>query len=266
MKNIVFTLAYNLPSEVNKVSDLLYGMNDCGTFEHWIVDLGFPILEGNVIPDDFAAAKEENSKRLKKIADVHGSEYVKMENIGVSQNWSQICKYLKLDDLDVVIGQDPDEHPLTRNWVKAMGDVIREGDFGMASLMMTDHVGLIKNTIHSERFIGGHRVYCISQGSFNWALIGLSGKFFNKLGEIPYPPNAKRYGWIEGALLPKFTEHKMGWCIMADFRVKHTDFELGDPGTSQLLRLWKNQIIFNIHQYGQMSFEEFLTMKKLGTL
>jgi len=266
MRNLCFTLAYNLPSEVEKTTTLLYALNDCGTFEHLIIDLGFPIVEGNKVPDDLNKAKELNSEKLIQIAEHHGSEYVKMENIGVSQNWTQAYQYLKPTDDDVLIGCDPDEHPIDKGWVKAMGDVIREGGFGLASLMMTDHVGLLQNFPKAELWFAGVRVYTFPDNILNWALIGLSGKLLNAIKEIPYPPNAKRYGWIEGALFPKIREQGMRTCLMADYKVRHTDYELGDPGTSSLLREWKNQIIFNIHQYGQLSFDSFLMMRKEGRI
>jgi hypothetical protein len=53
---------------------------------------------------------------------------------------------------------------------------------------------------------------------------------------------------------------------MPDYTVKHTDFELGEPGSSGLLRQWKNTIIFKRDIYGQISFEEFLIMKREGKL
>lgn len=266
MRNLCFTLAYNLPSEVKKVTDLLYELNPCGTFEHLIVDLGFPLVQGDQIPNSIYGAKEINSKELKFIADTHGSDYVRLENIGVSQNWTQVYNYLKPTDDDILIGCDPDEHPLNKGWVKTMGDVIREGGFGMASLMMTDHLEIIRNFPKSEMWFGGARVYILPENALNWALIGVSGKFFNIIKEMPYPPQAQRYGWIEGSLVPKLKEAGMRCAFLADCKVKHTDFELGDPGTSSLLREWKNQIIFNIHQYGQMSFENFLMMRKEGRI
>jgi len=262
MTNHCFTLAYNLPSEVQKVTNMLYDMNDSHTFQHHIIDLGFPIVEGDEIPKSFEGAKEINSKKLIQIAKDYSSYYVKMENIGVQQNWTQVYKHLKPSDTDVLIGCDPDEHPLDFGWVKAMGDVIREGNFGMVSLMMPEHIPLIGKIAYNERWVANERVYILPDGSVNWALIGVSGRFFNLMKEMPYPAHAPRYGWIEGSMIPKFKEFGMNWCIMADYKVRHTDFELGDPGTSSLLRLWKNQIIHNIHQYGQLSFEEFLTMKR----
>lgn len=260
-----FTLSYNLASETEKVIKKLHALNDCKCFKHLIVDLGFPLVEDE-IPDDLDASREKNTELLKKMALDYGSEYVRFENIGVSQNWTQVYNHIKPDDRDILIGCDPDEHPLDRDWLIAMQAVILEGDFGLASLMMTTHIPLIKNVAHNERWFANRRVYILPEGSLNWALIGISGKFFNLIKEIPYPVKAPRYGYIEGSLYPYFRDYGMGWCVLADFRVRHTDFELGDPGTSKLLREWKNQIIFNIHQYGQLSFDDFLILKKEGRI
>jgi hypothetical protein len=266
MKNYCFTLAYNLPSETEKVTKLLYEQNQPGTFEHTIFDLGFPIVTGDEVPKSLEGAKKINSSKLIEIAARYGSNYAVMENIGVSQNWTQAYQYLKPENTDVLIGCDPDEHPLNPGWVKAMGNAIREGDFGLASLMMTDHVEIVSNFPKSEMWFGGARVYIFPGQALNWALIGLSGRLLNLIKAIPYPPKAQRYGWIEGSLAPKITEAGMRCCILPDYKVRHTDFELGDPGTSSLLREWKNQIIFNIHQYGQMSFDSFLMMRKEGRI
>jgi hypothetical protein len=260
--NHCFTLGYNLTTEVEKVTKLLYELNDRKDFKHLIVDLGFPLVVGNEIPEDIEKAKEYNSEVLKQMAADHGSDYVKLDNIGVSQNWTQVFRYLQPADDDVLIGCDPDEWPLDNGWVKSMGDVVREGNFALISLMMTAHINILKNRAYGERWIADRRVYILPNGSLNWALIGLSGKFLNLIKEVPYPPNATRYGWIEGSLIPKFSETGMTWGVLADYKVRHTDFELGDAGTSSLLREWKNQIIFNIHQYGQLSFDEWLQMRK----
>jgi len=260
-----FTLGYNLVSEIEKVTKSLRALNDCNCYKHLIIDLGFP-LEKDEIPDNIEEAKSRNSEALKELCNNYKAEYVKMENIGVSQNWTQVYNYIQPKDNDILIGCDPDEHPLDKNWLKAMESVALEGDFGLVSLMMTTHIPLLKNVAHNERWFANRRVYILPAGALNWALIGITGKFFNKVKEIPYPKKMPVYGGIEASLYPYFQELGMDWSVLADFRVRHTDFELGDPGTSSLLRQWKNQIIFNIHQYGQLTFDEWLIMKKEGRI
>jgi hypothetical protein len=254
--NYVHTLAYNLPSETEKAVNLLYSQNE--NFKHYIVDLGFPIASDKLI--DIEKAKKINTSKLKGIAQKYGSEYVKFENIGVSQNWDQVFKYLKLKDEDVLIGADPDEHPQNEGWVNAMGDVLRSGP-GLVSLMMLDHVNILKK--YKPKNIDGHRCL-VNPGQVNWALIGLSGWFLNQMGTVPHPPNAKRYGWIEWAIRQEMNKYKVDWACLMDFKVRHTDFELDDPGTSEVLREWKNLIIFQIKKYGQISLEEYIERKLKG--
>jgi len=264
--NYCFTLAYNLATEVEKTTKLLYEQNKKRDFRHFIVDLGFPLTEGDVVPDDILLSMKRNTGFLKAIAQDYGSEYVKFDNEGVSQNWTKICKYISPGDDDVLIGTDPDEHPLNEGWVRAMGEVMNEGGFGLVSLIMNIQIPLLKNIPVAERFFAGYRVYLLPKGSMNWALIGLSGKFFKAIGEVPVPRQASRYGYIEGAVYDGLENTGFEWCMLADHQVRHTDYELGDPGTSRLLREWKNQIIFNIHQYGQISFEDWLVMRREGRI
>ncbi len=252
--NYVHTLAYNLPSETEKSVKLLYEQND--NFKHYIVDLGFPISD-HKLPKDIDKAKKVNSDRLKDMCVKYGSTYLKMDNIGVSQNWDNVFKYLKMSDNDVLIGLDPDERTLNNGWVNAMADTLRSG-YGLVSLMMTDHV----NMLEGKRIIEVDGVRCMPNPSnINWALIGMSGKFLKGMKSVPFPPNAKRYGWIEAMIRPYFAKLKTDWCVLPDYKVRHTDFELGDKGASQFLREWKNLIIFEIKKYGQISLEEFIERK-----
>jgi len=52
--------------------------------------------------------------------------------------------------------------------------------------------------------------------------------------------------------------------MLPDYIVEHTDYEWGHEGTSKLLRLWKNLIIFKLKEYGQISFDEYLERKRNG--
>ena len=256
-KNYVHTLAYNLVSETEKAVKLLYELND--NLIHYIIDLGYPIEKPGVIPKDIEQAKKNNSERLKKLADEYGSKYVQLPNIGVSQNWEAVFRMLDMKDEDILIGADPDERPLDSGWVDAMGEVLRNSDVGLASLMMTDHISMLHNA--NVTTING--VKCITNGQrLNWALIGMSGKFLKGMNGVPYPKNAERYGWIESMIRPYFDKLKMRFAVLPEYRVRHTDYQLGDKGTCNLLREWKNLIIFKIAKYGQISFEQFLIMKQ----
>lgn len=268
--NYVHTLAYNLTTEVEKATKLLYEQND--DFTHYIVDLGFPLIKDEV-PQSFANAKKYNSQELKRIAREYGSEYVKMDNVGVSQNWDAVFKMLNMDDDDILIGADPDERPLNKGWVKAMGEVLRTG-YGLTSLMMVDHIPLMAK--YKPKQVGIVNVIDGKNVNLNWALIGMSGKFLKAMGEVPVPKGAERYGWIESVVKIGLERHGFSWCVLPDYRVRHTDYardprhffmdpdraEVYDPESSRLLREWKNSMVFQIKELGQMSFEDYLTMKK----
>ena len=265
--NYVHTLAYNLVSETEKATKLLYDQND--NFEHYIFDLGFPLVTDKII--NLKLAKKKNSELLRELASKYGSKYVKIENVGVSQNWEAAWRYIGMDDEDVLIGADPDEHTQNEGWVNAMGDVLRNG-FGLASLMMVGHEGLLARK--PVRKIEGHNVM-VNPGGINWALIGMSGKFLRLMNGVPVPKGALRYGWIESAVGDEIKKHGVDWCVLTDYKVRHTDYaadpveflknpngcKLDEPGASRLLREWKNLIVFKIREYGQISFDEFLERK-----
>ena len=257
-ENYVHTLAYNLPSEVEKATKLLYDLND--NFEHYIVDLGYPVVKAGEVPEDINKAKQINTDRLSKIAQRYGSEYIKLPNVGVSQNWEAVWRELDMCDDDVLIGADPDEHPLNEGWVDATGDVLRSG-YGLVSLMMTDHKPLLAGKRTHK--VAGHRCMNV-EGGINWALIGMSGKLLSDMGGVPVPKGADRYGWIEAAVKEKMDQLDHKWTVLVDYMVRHTDYQLGDKGTDSLLREWKNLIIFQIKRYGQISFDEYLKRKANG--
>jgi hypothetical protein len=95
----------------------------------------------------------------------------------------------------------------------------------------------------------------------------MSGEWLDKMGGVPYPKNAERYGWIEHEMLPLFAKHGYKWVILPDYKVRHTDYELGDAGTSKILREWKNYIIFRLKERGyQISLEQFINEKIQGKI
>jgi hypothetical protein len=261
-KNYVFTLCWNLVGEVEKATKLLYDLNNPRDFTHIIVDLGFPLEQGNVIPEDISLAKKMNTIKLKHLAEDYGSQYLQLPNIGVSQNWTNVYKALNMDNTDILTGADPDEHPMNKNWVRAMGKVLRSNEkIALASLIMDAQLPVLKQLQYKKKIIDGETVYWVL-GLINWALIGISGEFLNLIKEIPYPTIAPRYGWIESELYPLIVNNDYKWVFLPDYLVHHTDFELGDPGTSSLLREWKNQIVFKVKETGQPDFCEWLKAKK----
>jgi hypothetical protein len=93
--NYVQTLGYNLVDEINKSLARLYALNSRADFGHILVDLGFPLRHGDIIPANIEETKHNNSVLLKYMASkVYSSEYVKLPNVGVSQNWTAVYKYI----------------------------------------------------------------------------------------------------------------------------------------------------------------------------
>jgi hypothetical protein len=268
--NYVQTLGYNLVDEINKSLARLYALNSRADFGHILVDLGFPLRHGDIIPANIEETKHNNSVLLKYMASkVYSSEYVKLPNVGVSQNWTAVYKYIDkkygFANSDILIGADPDERPIHKNWVRAMRHVIDEDPtIGVVSLLMTDHLQFVnqwkQDEMFYERSIGGERVWFF-RGNLNWALIGLSGTFINKIGEIPVPAHAPKYGWIEAELIKKLAQHNFQWCVLPEYQVEHTDYERNSPGSSKLYREWKNDVVHRINQVGQPDFEEWLIKK-----
>lgn len=266
MFNYVHSLAFNLTNEVEKATELLYDLNDDLDFKHIIVDLSFPLLVGDEIPNDIKLAKQVNSIELKRIAKEYGSEYINFENIGCSQNWSQVYDYLKIKDDDILCCADPDEHPQSENWVRAIGNVLRaDPEYAWVSLTMPEHFPILNKTNTIEKIVGGERVWEII-GNLNWAQGGFSGKFLNDVGGVPNLDSHPIYGGIEAASLYMMEQLGYKWCMLPDYVVEHTDYEKGSKGSSKILREWKNFIIYNIEEYGQITLEEYLNKCKTGEI
>lgn len=264
-KNFVHTLAYNLPSEVEKATKILYSQNKPCDFAHYIIDLGFPLAEGGELPKDITKARLHNSMKLKDICRRYGSVYIQMPNIGVSQNWEQVWKHLDMKPKDVLIGLDPDERPMNQDWVYAMGEINRLDKIGLVGLMVEAHQNMI-HRIQKKQFEYNKIKYYKFNQFLNWGLISMTGEWMQKMGKIPYPPNAKKYGWIEHEMIPYFDKLGYSWVILKDYIVGHTDYELNSPGSSQILRQWKNTIIFGIkemNQYfgNQLSLEDYIQLR-----
>ena len=260
-----FTLGYNLVSEITKTTKLLYEQNDRKDFHHIIVDLGFPMVEAGKIPDDFGVAKFNNTLALMQLAQMYGSEYLSLPNIGVSQNWTAVCRHINPKDDDILIGTDPDEHPQDKGWMKAMAEVIiHGGNIALATLMNVNMIPILAKQNLQHGSVHGHRILCIPEGGIcAWVLIGISGKFFRDLGsEIPVPSQGSKYGWIEQALSPKLNQFDYNWCLMRDYTEVHTVWQGKEPS---FLQEWKQYIVDHASE-GQIHFEDFLTMKKEGKL
>jgi hypothetical protein len=265
MKIYVHTLAFNLPSEVAKTTKLIHEQNKSIDFKHIICDLGFPLLKGDEIPTDLNTARQKNTIKLKELCQTYGSSYTRFENIGVSQNWTQVIKHCKLNDDDVIIGADPDERTMDEGWVEAMAGVLQEPGVGMVSLMMPEQLSQMKSWSYTTKVINGAKAIHVN-GTANWAMIGFKGEFLKKIGGVmPYPDTHPVYGYIETFVRRELDKHGYKYLFLPDFRVYHTDYPK-DEGAPRLLREWKNQIILNYKQHGQMDFDKYLNMRKKGQL
>ena len=258
--NYCHTLAYNLVSEVEKATQQLYEMNN--DFCHIIVDLGFPLEESDVIPKNIEKAKANNSRKLKTLAKKYGSRYLKIKNIGVSQNWTAVYKHLKMNDDDILIGVDPDERPQQNNWVEAMAAVLRSPEkIGMATLTMPQQKKIV---LSKKTFTISGVKAVVPISNTNWALIGFTKLFLDEMGGVPHPPYAERYGWIEAEVYPNFEKYGYDLCFLPDYEVVHTDYELDNSVGSKILREWKNLVVFKLKKYGQISLDEYLIRKRSG--
>lgn len=257
-RNIVHTLCWNVFSEVEKAVEDLYRRNDKNDFMHVLVDLGFPLEFGDIIPDDMEKQKSLNTQKLKSLAEKYGSIYFKAQNIGVSQNWSQVAKFMQITQDDILICADPDERVQSDGWIKAMCDVMRYNKkYAWISLTMPEHFPILNESNIREYKYWDTRVWEII-GNLNWAQGGMSGSLICKMGGvIPHPQRYGIYGGLESATMIEIKKNAMTWGMLPDYVVKHTD-------EIPLLREWKDQIIHRIKEHGQMSFEKFLQMKKNG--
>jgi hypothetical protein len=255
-KILVHTLGFNTPSEIEDATALLYDKNNENDFEHTIVDLSFPLEKGDVYPKSIEKSVSNNTKRLHDLCDRFGSGYVKLPNIGVSQNWTAITRYLNPTEHDIVIGQDPDERVYEDGWLNAMATVLRCNDkIAIVSLMIPDHEAILTPDKYKEVFIGGVRCWFI-KGHLNWGLIGISGRFLNLIGEVPYPKDAPKYGWLEAELEVLLKQYELKWVILPDYKEYHTE-------NNKIYREWKNDCVYNVKN-GQIDFTDWLKKKTNG--
>lgn len=253
--NFCHSLSFNLVSETEKAVKSLYELNDKKDFRHIVIDLSFP-LEVDEVPIDIKASIKRNSERLMEMANRYGSLYVKMQNKGVSQNWTNVYRSIEMYDEDSLICVDPDERPMNEGWINAIGNVLRGGNkYAWVSLTMPEHIQILNKSNTIEKNIWGYKVLEVI-GNLNWAQGGFSGKFLNETKGIPYLDTHPIYGHLESASMAMMNNLGYTWCMLPDYLVKHTDYEKGSEGSSRLLREWKNDIIFG--NKGQITFEEWL--------
>ncbi len=257
-RNIVFSLCFNLVSEVAESMRLLYEQNDKRDFEMFVIDLGFPIEgRGDEIPKDIQFVKNNNTVALKKLAEQYGAHYLRMMNVGVSQNHTSFYKYIKPDDSDVILTSDCDEIANEGGWIRACAETLRgDGNLGYVAPLLVDAIPILENNPHAVlQEVAGHKVYYMN-GNINYSQIAYSGRFLNKMGGVPYLQSAPIYGYLESALHQHLEKHKMKWGVLKDYTTVHTN-------NPPLYRSWKDACIFSEEFKGnQISFEEWLILKK----
>lgn len=223
---IVHSLCFNTPKELDTTLVNLKKQNPLTNYEHHVIDLGFPLVNFTDVPQNVEVSKHRNTDVLRLIAASAGSSYHRIENVGVSQNWTSVAMLTRCDDGDILIGADCDERPQTEGWVQAMMDVITaDPTIAVVSLRMKEQDVFFvdqpdvytKNTLE----IGGHKCFELTGPGVNWALIGISGKFLKEAGGVGVPKGAPRYGFIEVQV--KEDMKRLGYreVVLADFYVEH---------------------------------------------
>lgn len=259
-QNLVFTLGFNLVSEIRQAVERLYKQNDKKEFTHLLVDCGFPLLNGDEIPENIAEAKAINSWELQKLANECGSDYLKIKNEGVSQNWSSVYNHFKPEDSDVMITCEPDEIQHEDGWVASLGEVLQmDKSMGYASPTLVDHIERLRTSRYAHlKKIGKYNVYIMS-GGINYGQVAISGRLLNKMRGVPVPSITPIYGNIESVLSAQSKKYNMTFGVLKDYTQTHTNVPI-------LYRKYKDEIIFNIDARGQYSFEKWLNMKINGEL
>lgn len=259
-RTVVHTLCWNVTTEVERATKSLYELNDSSTFEHIICDLSFPLIAHDQIPLDVKKTIADNSKQLQSIAKQYGSRYVKMKNVGVSQNWNTIFTEEKLGDGDVLICCDPDEivRNKSTNWVNAIADVIHSGQgYGVVSLLMEEQLPSLNKDNSESKVVAGNNIIEVHGGAM-WALIGIDCGLLKKIGGVPYPTETPIYGNLESALMAHMDKLGYKWCFLKDEIVDHPEWDF-----THLLRQWKHYTL-DSKNGKQIHFEQYLRLKQMG--
>ena len=258
-KIYVYTLGYNLVSETAESVRRLYEQNDKRDFTHYLINLGFPLEKGDEIPTNIEKAKDNNTEKLKELAALYGSIYIKINNVGVSQNTATIYRTIKPTDDDVLCSCEPDEVQVEGGWITAQAKVLGGNRFGYCAPILQEAIPvLVQSKLAIPETVNGINIF-LMKGSINYGNIAYSGKFLNAVGGVPYLPQAPIYGYLESALEFHLRKLKMEWCILKDYTTIHTN-------VPKLYREWKNYLILEHPEIAQISFENWLTKKRNGEL
>lgn len=273
------TLAYNVSNfSIRTIRDF-YNQNkeefEKGRIIYIIADLGYPLelvfdrmldqsgfytdlaqplpkhsvvtgaLAKDFVSDNLKMAVVEIFKDSAFRKNVH---YLKLDNLGVQQNWTKMIEIMNslrpIEDEDIVVCVDPDEHVRHAGWARAAELVAATGNYGWISLMMTEYGSLLaqeekypskKMFIQEVDEVGvkSEVHYRDMRATFNWALGGFSGKIL-RLMDWTIPPHSEGhlYGWIEQTCVPHFHKHGMTWAILENH-------EVGHMGSHPIYSKWK---------------------------
>ncbi len=259
-RNIVHTICYAPPEEVERAVGSLYELNDKADFIHCIIDREFPLLHHHKIPDNIPKQKKENTEFLKELANKYGSKYLKFVGEGVSQSWAFVAKAMNVDIEDVIVSCDPDEVCINKGWVRALTIPLRSKfKFGATALVMKDQLPTL-NAINSKEInVEGIRLIQV-EGDAMWATCAISGDVYKTIGGIPYPEQWNIYGGLESAINNMMKPHGFKWGFTADYFVEHPEWDF-----THYLRQWKH-FVLSQNAKEQMKFEEFLEHRKSGKI
>jgi len=256
-----YTLGFNLVSEIAESMRRMSEQNDARDYKHFLINLDFPLEKGDEIPRDVRIAKKNNTESLKELALKYGSTYLHFPNIGVSQNTANFVRYVNIGNDDFVVSVEPDEIQNEGGWIRSQTEVLQKDEIlGYVAPILVDAIPFIENNPNAPiENIAGHDVYIVN-GNMNYGNVAYSGKFINKMGGIPFPPSMPVYGGLEFSLKQHLDKHKMRWGLMKDYTTTHEQVVV------PLYREWKNYLILENPNQKQISFEEWLVLKKWGKI
>lgn len=267
MRTVVHTLGYNTPRMIREATESLYALNNMDNIEHVITDLGYPLSDKfwDIMPSvkEAYVNKVMNIQENAILAADHGSVFLKIPNVGVSQNWTVVSALMQLKEGDCLICADPDERPQTKGWAEALAKVLHfDQTIAWASLMMDEQLPLFETEgfTYEEYFVGDVRYWVMTGKWMNWAQGGFNAKFINECGGVPFHQAATIYGWIEDACYPAMKKYGYKYVVLPDYKVEHI-------ASSPIAMQWKEYITSNVSDFkGQLTFDEYIAMKSQTAL
>ena len=225
MRKAIITLCFNRPEQVAHSIGRLNSTQDTSAYEKYLIDVSYPL------PD-----KKKNTIKLANLAMHHGYELLKpYKNRGVAINWMHAVMELELKAGDVIIGMDPDSHPMTSGWCDALTDVlISDKKIGYCGLTRTSKPELSTEVDESSyqysiQEIAGHDVRFYEK-PVAWPMGGFNVEFVKTVG-IHQP--RKHYGFIEIETIRQMQKTEWSWCMLDKY------YDATSERGEDLFRQWK---------------------------